>query len=406
MIKLNMFTKSALFLSLCLFSQVALNQSVDTSRAIAQEVIPQEEQNIVSNTTKDVTNEVELMGNPGSSKYPSGSRVYARNIWDMQLFNNRLYLGQGNSANSGPAPNAGPAEVWYFDLTSQQFVKQFTTSDEQVSKYRVVGGELMIPGHDPRDSWNLGNLYKLEASGWKKYRNVPNAIHMYDVYKFSNQLFVGLGTRYSQTIYKSTNAGSSWKGIVPNPNPGRIYTLFELGNKLYASGYAMDIVQYNGGFIGVTNNFLLGGTQFKRTTTPPVVVRPTNFQNQLVYIVAKNVNDHQWTPLNLNVAASPTAVRTVTLPGRAKPWDVVCSDSKCYALGAIYNGSGDYTITVSETSNLTEWKEVFRFKSDTFARSFEMDDSGNFYFGLGCEISPIPTSTGNILRVSKSAWSS
>ncbi|PSB02274.1 hypothetical protein [Merismopedia glauca] len=359
---------------------------------------------VLANTTKDVTNEVKLLGNPSAAKYPSGPRVYARNVWDMQLFNNRLYLGQGNSANTGPGNNAGPAEVWYFDLNSQQFVKQFTTSEEQVEKYRIVDGKLMIPGHDPRESWTFGNLYKLEANGWKKYRNIPNAIHTYDAYGFKNQLFVGLGTRYSQTIYKSTNAGASWKGIVPNPNPGRVYTLFELGNKLYASGYAGGIVEYNGGFIGVKNNFLLGGTQLQKTATPPVVVRPTNFHNQLVYIVAKNVNDHQWTPLNLNVAASPTAVRTVTLPGRAKPWDVVCSNSKCYALGAIYNGLRNYTITVSETRDLTQWSELFRFKAETFARSFEIDGSGNFYFGLGSEISPLPTSTGNILRVSKSAW--
>jgi hypothetical protein len=45
------------------------------------------------------------------------------------------------------------------------------------------------------------------------------------------------------------------------------------------------------------------------------------------------------------------------------------------------------------------------FKSDTFARSFEMDNGGNFFFVLGSETSPLPASTGNILRVSKSAWS-
>jgi hypothetical protein len=135
-----------------------------------------------------------------------------------------------------------------------------------------------------------------------------------------------------------------------------------------------------------------------------VVVRPTNFQNQLVYIVAKNVNDHQWTSIGLNVASSPTAVQTVTLPGGAKPWDLLCRNSKCYALGAIYNGPGKYTVTVSETGNLTQWNELFRFRADTFARSFEMDNTGNFYFSLGCETSRLPASTGNVLRVSRSAW--
>jgi hypothetical protein len=402
MLKANMFAKSALFLSLCLSIVVGVNRSEPPHRAIAQEAAIEQQQ-------KDVTNEVELLGNPSTAKYSGSVKAYARNVWDLQLFNNRLYIGQGNSANSGPAPNAGPADIWYFDLESQQFVKQFTTSDEQVEKYRVVQGKLMIPGHDPRESWDLGNLYQLEANGWRKNRSVPNAIHSYDVYEFNNKVFVGLGSRDKYGIVRSNNQGGSWQKIVPSPGSSRFFTLFELQDKLYASGYpmnyAMGIVQYNGGFVGVKNNFLLGGTQYARTRTPAIVVRPTNFKNQLVYIVAKNVNDHQWSPLNLNVANSPTAVRVVSLVGGAKPWDVECKNGKCYVLGAIEDGFGNYTITVSESSDLTQWNEVFRFKSETFARSFEMDDSGNFYFGLGSEISPVSPATGNILRVSKSAWS-
>jgi hypothetical protein len=41
---------------------------------------------------------------------------------------------------------------------------------------------------------------------------------------------------------------------------------------------------------------------------------------------------------------------------------------------------------------------VLRFQEPTFARSFEILN-GDFYFGLGCDISPLPAETGSILRI-------
>jgi hypothetical protein len=93
----------------------------------------------------------------------------------------------------------------------------------------------------------------------------------------------------------------------------------------------------------------------------------------------------------------------VSLPGKAKPWDVLVRNGKLYVLGVIANQTGNYTVTVSETADLAQWKELFRFQSDTFARSFE-ELNGDFYFGLGSEISPLPSSTGDILRVRKASW--
>ena len=54
----------------------------------------------------DVTSKVEILGNPYSELYKSGGYIYARNIWDMQVFSGKLYIGAGNSNNKGPAPNA------------------------------------------------------------------------------------------------------------------------------------------------------------------------------------------------------------------------------------------------------------------------------------------------------------
>ena len=89
-------------------------------------------------SANDVTSRVERLGNPFSKG------TYARNVWDMQLFAGRIYLGHGNSSNIGPDPNAGPIPVWYYDLTTQTFVKQYTVDEEQIDVYRVFNNTLYL----------------------------------------------------------------------------------------------------------------------------------------------------------------------------------------------------------------------------------------------------------------------
>ena len=78
----------------------------------------------------DVTDQIVLLGNPLTAKYQNGTpKVYARNIWDMHAFGNKIYFGSGNSSNEGPAPNSGPAVLWSYDIAKQEFVNEFTTTD-------------------------------------------------------------------------------------------------------------------------------------------------------------------------------------------------------------------------------------------------------------------------------------
>lgn len=57
---------------------------------------------ILNVQAKDVTPSVEYLGNSFSKDN------YANNVWDMQVFDGRIYLGHGNSSNKGPNQNAGP----------------------------------------------------------------------------------------------------------------------------------------------------------------------------------------------------------------------------------------------------------------------------------------------------------
>lgn len=52
----------------------------------------------------DVSSSIAVLGSPFKKA------AYARNVWDMQLFGGKIYLGHGNSSNNAPSPNAGPVQ--------------------------------------------------------------------------------------------------------------------------------------------------------------------------------------------------------------------------------------------------------------------------------------------------------
>ncbi|UCG58940.1 MAG: hypothetical protein JSU70_05395, partial [Phycisphaerales bacterium] len=138
----------------------------------------------VAGAGNDVTEHVENIGNPFSEmrgsrlrrlyrlltqqKYRPGEWTYARNIWDMHVYDGRIYLGAGNSSDGGPVPNAGPVPIICYDPKREGFVREGTVRDEQIDAYCTHGGRLYIPGHDPMQSWDWGNLYCRQDDGrWK-----------------------------------------------------------------------------------------------------------------------------------------------------------------------------------------------------------------------------------------------
>ncbi len=93
-----------------------------------------------------MSKQVEFLGNPYRKIYKSDAYVYARNIWDMQVFAGRVFLGAGNSSNKGPAPNAGRVPVYSFNPYNDTFQKEYTVAEEQVDRFRVINEKLYIPG--------------------------------------------------------------------------------------------------------------------------------------------------------------------------------------------------------------------------------------------------------------------
>ncbi len=79
------------------------------------------------------------------------------------------------------------------------------------------------------------------------------------------------------------------------------------------------------------------------------------------------------------------------------PRDILVKGNYLIVLLSKQKGDGTYYNTVILTSDLSmdtvQWKELFGFTTETFARSFEYLN-GTFYFGLGCETDDLSQATG------------
>jgi hypothetical protein len=363
-----------------------------------------------SSSQNDATAHLKVLGNPAQAKYSAGDKLYARNVWDLQAFEGQLYVGYGNSSNVGPVPNAGPVDLWRWDPAAKEFQKDFTVDDEQIDRFRIIEGKLIIPGHDPKESWELGNFYVREQNGWRKIRTLPNGIHCYDMIGHEGKLFAALGTEKGACVAVSQDFGKTWSPLFI-PEAGRAYSLFTLGGQLYTVTDSGLLFRYReGGFQHL--NIDLFPKAIDSSTA--VVARATNFGKGLVYIGGNNTNDHQWEPFSLFAANEVEQARPIELPEGHTPYDIVVDGKNCYVLtstpredmvpqvasGESVPSQSGYTMVVYASGDLVTWQEVVRFTAPTFARSFEKLNN-DLYFGLGCHTTNLSPSCGQVLRIEK-----
>jgi len=342
-------------------------------------------------TANDKTAAVELVGEPLKERYPSGDAVFARNIWSLQSFGGKLYIGNGNSNNKGPAPNAGPVDVWYYEPVSNRFVKEYTAPDQQIDIFRVLGGQLVIPGHDPTESWLQGNFYRLATTGWEKVRTLTGGIHNYDMIAFDNQIFAALGTVLGGVIARSGDDGQTWKEFFALGS-FRARSLFTLNGALCLSTSGNKFYEYTGdGFRSMPGAFFPGATHLDDL----FMVRHVTFQGRLVYLGAYPPIDHNWIPVGMFAANAAGATQALEADGMLVR-DLRVNGDTLFALGS-QASSNQVLIRVLSTTDLVAWQEVVSFAAPTFARSFEILN-GDFYFGFGCEADDLSAATGQILR--------
>lgn len=327
--------------------------------------------------------------------YNQDELSYARNVWDMQVWNGKIYIGHGNSSNREPASNAGPIPIVTYDPVTEQFETTFTVDEEQIDRFRIINGQVYIPGHDPLDGWELGNFYRLTSKNWEKVRTIPMGIHTYDMLSFQDTLFAALGTTKGAMVSRSADNGQTWASV-KLPNTPRAYELFTLKDKLYVSAYKNKIFRYiNDSFEQVDVNLFP-----KATPSPhPLIVRSTHFKKTLIYIGADRINDHQWHPFGIYKATQIDRAQPLNLPSNNSPYDILVQSNTVYILtNRKKEAHPGFTGMIYGSKDLETWIEIVRFNIPSLARSF-VYYTGSFYIGLGTDTIPLNPASGNIYRV-------
>lgn len=364
----------------------------------------------------DVTKDIRLIGNPSKSQFGDGEAAYSRNVWDLQVYNGLLFVGAGNSANEGPSKNSGNVDLHVYNPKTDKFSKETVIYDDQIDIFKLLNDNLFIPGHDATGSWNWGNFYQREQNAsWKMYRNIPKALHVYDLEYRDKTLFAGVGLYEGAAVGMTKDLGKNWEII--KLGRSRVYAFMSIGDRLFAlkkfkrtSKPYFSVAEYRSGNfvprydISIFDFFPSTKFDIKYSRATRII----SFDDKAIYLGAYKYNSHQTKPFGFYEAVlknNKIAAKKIRLKEGYIPRDIIKRGGIIYLLTSKTTLKNTH-IEVLEfgTKNLTTYKELFSFNYPTFARSFELLE-GVFYFGMGCDvdegdnwkISDIKKETGDII---------
>lgn len=153
----------------------------------------------------DIGRSLEDLGNKPAE---SGAHGVALNIWDLQAFEGRIFLGLGSTVlNSGPQP------IWALDHASGTWsTKPEAVIDlEAIELFRILEGELYVPSSDPRgDAGDRSKFYRREADGrWTHFLSTSgfSTAHIRDL-AIHNDWVIGVGNSRRPHDLLRARAGS------------------------------------------------------------------------------------------------------------------------------------------------------------------------------------------------------
>ncbi len=348
--------------------------------------------------------EVVVVGNPFRKRFPDNMdwkedkpSVFARNVWDMVVYDGRIYLGSGDYWN-----NAGPTDIYCFVPGQNQFTLDYTAPDEMVSKFYIFEGKLVVPGNDPQESWDFGNIYIKESGAWRKVRTIPNGLHCFNMAYAQGTLFAGIGTEHAPKLLASKNWGQTWEPVVFKSFPG---TLFTWNSQLFAFDFFNNLCRYENGVLYSDKVVPEGAQSAKDVASSWPGWRCTEaipFAGGLILVSAGIGTTLEYGPFPLLfIEPNQTEASVIGLFEDKNVMDTCVSGETLYALCTRPAAEGTFENTIYSTRDVRTWHCEVTFTTTSFTRSF-VETGGDFYVGIGCSglaRGSLPNSTGDILRV-------
>ncbi|MEL6578469.1 MAG: hypothetical protein AAFQ14_01855 [Cyanobacteria bacterium J06621_12] len=377
------------------------------------------------------------LGNPLAD---DGKKGRSLNVWDLQVFDGKIYVGGGDTSK-----NVGPMNVWAYDPATTSFIKEANVAEEAILQYKVIDDQLYIPAADPRGNDN-SKFYRLSAGGeWEKFTDKSLKLaHIRDLIKVNNKLLLVGNSRpaikdekvVQGAVITDSDQVSFRPVTVDNlPDTGNVsflgfdwfFTVFAFQNKIFApnaflrdtGGYPGSIAVYNPQIERLALDFKLGSEEFipqanidpqngkHGVDTIYQIWQPLVYQDHLVYTARSFSNAvdprkaYQLYFNSLGVYLKPdlgVSPQEIRLPHQAIGENLLLIEDELYLLANRKRGT-KFTIYVYKTNQIAKhnWTEVLSFSSSNKARSFEYLD-GDFYFGLGQDFGEAIANSGDILR--------
>jgi hypothetical protein len=387
----------------------------------------------LANSKNSIDEQVIRLGNPLAADGQAGR---ALNVWDLQVFNNKIYIAGGSTVT-----NSGPINVWAYNPATESFAQEYTVQEEAIEHYKVFSNQLYIPAADPRN-FDHNKYYRQNIDNtWHKYTSESVKLaHVRDLIQTNKNhiLLVGNNRNLNQNIAApgiaiTTDGGLSFQGAGVDNIPNQylvdynwFFAVFSYQNQIYApsallrdiDNYPNTIAVYNPEtqkfFLdeNLKNDEFIPRQQLGKSDdeinlyTIYRIWNPVEYKQYLIYPVRSYGNTGQYYEqfymnslgmyLKEGMGRTPEIVK---LPHRAVGEDILVINNELYVLANKKEVGDRFTIYVfktSEPSNQKSWQNILSFESSNKARSFEYLNN-KFYFGLGQDYGEAIANSGDIL---------
>ena len=337
----------------------------------------------------------EDLGIPYAEIY-SEEQANSRLSADMAVFEGVLFVGGGDyDANTGPVPSLYYApDIGVWEVAGEPL------PDEQIKRFRVIGGELYTLGTDPSEDLNLGNYYIFNSGSWDMVSALPGGIHCFDAIEYGGEIYFGLGVEsgnFPAVVFNGITfsaVGFYKDGVLIDTTPNeiiRVFNLFTFEGRLYCfmtldkksedgnlEGYYMELYVLEGG------NFHYESGALPADDMPDVIERDGQVYMILNGILLKSANLKDFVAVNLgkDVVAA----------------DIIEENGEIFVLAHRKSGAKRYESMVF-TLNGEGFGKLFGVKAKSPACSF-CKGNGKFLISLGArgELTP---DTGRVIAVAE-----
>ena len=128
-----------------------------------------------------------------------------------------------------------PGEIWALDLETGKFALEKELPEVGCLEIVRAGGKLYVPGTEPMQGYELGNVYVFDGKAWVQRRAIPHGLHVTGFARCAGWLWAGSGGgALGACLWRSDDEGATWELAAQRRDHGRVYGLFAWGDVLLA----------------------------------------------------------------------------------------------------------------------------------------------------------------------------